>query len=100
MVSPTICSPRCCSIPATTELSTPPDIATAMVRSRIRGGHSAQCRDALDQRLGQCVHLYLIVRSAQRKAYARPSLLLGQAYGGEPIRQLLCAAPAARPARN
>ena len=38
MVRPTTVSPRACSMPATTELSTPPDMATAMVRmSGIRG---------------------------------------------------------------
>ena len=38
MVRPTTVSPRACSMPATTELSTPPDMATAMGPSDIAAG--------------------------------------------------------------
>src|SRR5579871_4203496 len=98
MVKPTTFSPRACNTPATTELSTPPDIATATLD--IRRSQSAQMRHGLANSVRKAVHLGFVVAAAQRNTNARSSLFLAQANRGENMRRLARAARTRRPARN
>jgi hypothetical protein len=77
MVSPITRSPRARNIPATTELSTPPDMATAIVLSDIRGRNLSQVRNGLDKSAHQRIDLLHSIRPAQGKSDAGPCLLLG-----------------------
>src|SRR5580658_6305844 len=88
MVSPTTFSPRARSIPATTELSTPPDIATAMVSapsgfSGIGWRQFAQMRYGFTHGLDQRVHLRRVVRTAERETDTRLGLFASQAWREE-----------------
>src|SRR5689334_3171507 len=117
MVNPITRSPRRCSMPATTELSTPPDIATAMppgcvpnssTGSDMRGlGLSGgdrsgsdlpQVRDGLSDRDDQRVHLLRVIPPAQRKTETGPRLLLRQSNRREDMRRLSRSAGARRAA--
>src|SRR5579872_7145431 len=98
MVSPMTRSPWRCSNPATTELSTPPDIATAMV-SGIRGRQLSEMRDGFGNGLDQRVHLLDGIAAAQRKTQARFGLLASETDGSQDMRRLLRAAGAGRAAR-
>src|SRR5580658_41977 len=99
MVRPTTVSPRPCNMPATTELSTPPDMATAMVgsgigRGRLAGCESAEMRDAFGESVDKGVNLLGVIRAAKGNAKAGTSLFLGEADGSEDVRRLGCAAGA------
>src|SRR5579863_10278962 len=74
MVMPMTRSPARFSMPATTELSTPPDIATAMVCSDIGRRQLSETSHYLNHRVDQRVDLLRRVRAAQRKTHARPGL--------------------------
>src|SRR5579863_9379467 len=105
IVRPTTVSPRACSMPATTELSTPPDMATAMVGSGINGGGLTGCEpaemgDALNQSFHKRVHLGCVIRAAQRNAQAGAGLFAGEADGGKNVRGFAGAAGASRAAGN
>src|SRR6185437_9468786 len=101
MVRPTIGRPSRFSMPATTELSTPPDIATAMGRwfpeaKSISGMllqaflsiRATKLLDGRDHRIGQRIYLFFGVISSQRKAHALPRLPLGTAHREEHMRRL------------
>src|SRR5437016_7255077 len=83
MVSPTTFSPRARSIPATTELSTPPDMATAMVCSGIGWRQLPQMRHGFSNRVDERVNLCLIVGTAERETDAGFGLLASKADGEE-----------------
>src|SRR6185295_8694789 len=100
MVRPITFSPRARSIPATTELSTPPDMATASGRSGIGRRQLSQMRDGIDQSLNQSVHLLDGIGSAKGKAYARASLQAAQPHGQQNVRWLRRAAGTGRAARD
>ncbi len=99
------CSPSRCSKPATTELSTPPDIATAIVpfdveTSGIRRCPLSQMPHTLDDRLDQQIDLFNGVRPADGKSDARSRLLLCQSDCAQYVRRLSRAAGACRSARH
>src|ERR1700692_1066543 len=74
MVRPTIGRPRRCSIPATTELSTPPDMATAMVFSDtggVRRRQTSQMRDRLGDGRDQSTPLLFVIRLTERESETR-----------------------------
>src|SRR5579863_2987605 len=101
MVSPMTRSPRARSKPATTELSTPPDMATAMVAdSGIGGSKPAQVRYTLGQRFDQGLDLRGVVGAAERNAQAGAGLLARQADGEENMRRLAGAAGTCGSARD
>src|SRR5512141_108594 len=75
MVMPMTRSPARLSIPATTELSTPPDMATAIVRSDISRRQLSETRHHLDHCIDQRVDLFYRIRPPQRKAHTRTRLL-------------------------
>src|SRR5258708_5506493 len=103
MVSPTTFLPSRCSIPATTELSTPPDIATAIVRaeaSGIRWCQLSQARDAVDHCVDQQIDLLGCVRSPDRKSETRLRLLFGQTDRHEHMRWFRGSTRARRTGRN
>src|SRR5579862_7124773 len=98
MVKPITRSPARCSNPATTELSTPPDMATAIV-SGIRRCQPSQMRDRIGDGIDQGVDLPGGIRAAKREAQARLGLLAREADRGEDVRRLLRAAGACRSTR-
>src|SRR5579859_1538958 len=96
MVMPMTRSPARFSMPATTELSTPPDIATAMVCSDISRRQLSESRNHLRYRVDQRVDLRCVIRAAQRKTHARPRLFPRESNGSQHMRGLRRAARAGR----
>src|SRR4026209_2389044 len=99
MVRPMTFSPRACSMPATTELSTPPDLATARGFSCMRRRQLAQVRDGVDQRLDERIHLFDSIGSPQGKTDTRASLQAAQAHRQQNVGWLGRPAGAGRTAR-
>src|SRR4051794_20690933 len=99
MVSPTMRSPRECSRAATVELSTPPDIATAVMESGM-DGDTAQLaragRDCVDQR----VYLLDGVRTANGNTKTGSSVVTAEPDRGQHVRRLGSAARTCGPARH
>src|SRR5580704_10898365 len=100
MVKPTMRWPWRCSNPATTELSTPPDMATATgdsfpaENSEMIGSGTgvsrrkfAQLRDGGGHGFDQRVHLLFIIRSPEGKTQAGASALRRQAHGQQHVRR-------------
>src|SRR5258708_296265 len=99
MVMPMTRSPARLRSPATTELSTPPDMATAIDDSDIGGRQLSQTRDCLDHPHDNRFDLLNRIRPAQRDAYARPRLFAIEPDRCQHMRRLGGAARACRPAR-
>src|SRR5665213_4002969 len=99
MVMPMTRSPARFSMPATTELSTPPDIATAIVCSDIGRRQLSETRNHLNHSIDQRVDLFLRIRPSQRKAHTRPRLLPRQPDCAPYMRGLGSAARTRGPAR-
>src|SRR5690242_15960719 len=95
---PTTFSPWARSMPATTEESTPPDMATA-IGLDIRGRQLSEVRDRFDERVDQCVDFLFGVRAAERETNARAGLLAHETDGEEDVRWFGCAAGTSRAAR-
>src|ERR1017187_2914820 len=87
MVNPTTVFPWRTSSAATVELSTPPDIATAMgallESSSGMDGNAAQVRHRGFERLCQPIHLGGGVGAAQRKTHAGAGAIRVEPDGGE-----------------
>src|SRR3954454_18999775 len=90
MVMPTTERPSRTSIAATTELSTPPLIATAMGRSKMgtsgMHGNPAQMRYAGPDGLDKGVHLLHRVGAPQGETHARPGAIVAQPDGLQHVR--------------
>src|SRR5579864_4548439 len=104
MVRPTIRTPSRESSPATTELSTPPDMATAIV-SFIGSGTGGISRRKLSQMRGtfgdgvnQSVHLFFGVRTAEGETQTGARPFPRQAHGQQYMRRFNRAARAGRSA--
>src|SRR5581483_4966477 len=95
--------PSDCSRAATAELSTPPDIATAIIpvsgTRRVSGRETPQMRGGFGHGFDQLVHLIERVLAAKRKADRRTRILTAHAHGQQHMRRLRGAAGARRPAR-
>src|SRR5258706_10892776 len=91
-------SPRACNMPATTELSTPPDMATA-IGLDIRRRQLPQMRNRLDQSIDQRIYLFDGVRASQRESNTRSRFQPVQAHRQENMRRLGSSAGASRAAR-
>src|SRR5260370_21209419 len=100
MVMPMTCSPSRRSSPATTELSTPPDMATAMVFSGIGRRQLSQASHHRNPGVDQRLHLLYGVRPAQRKTHTRSRLLARESDHREHVRGLGSPARTRRPARD
>src|SRR4029079_12888286 len=98
MVMPMTRSPARFSIPATTELSTPPDIATAIVHSDISRRQLSQPRHDLHHGIDERVALLQSIRPPQRKTHAGPRLLAREPDRRQHVRRLGRAARARRSA--
>src|SRR5690242_13719566 len=99
MVRPTMCSPRRCRSPATTELSTPPDMATAVVMGLESGTgigwrQFAELGGGFGDGVDQGVDLFGRVRSAERESQAGAGAFARESNGEEDVRRLDCAAGA------
>src|SRR5665213_355271 len=99
MVMPMTLSPARFSMPATTELSTPPDIATAIVCSDIRRRQLSQTRHHLNHGIDQRVDLFLRIRPSQRKAHTRTRLFPRESDRRQYMRRLGSAARTSGAAR-
>src|SRR5579871_5313251 len=111
MVRPTTRSPRLFNMPATTELSTPPDIATAVVRSADIGSEVmgsgtgvgrrqlAKLGGGLGHRADQRIHLLFIIGTAERESQAAARLAARQANREQNVRGLDGSARTGRTAR-
>src|ERR1035437_1509822 len=99
MVMPMTRSPARLRSPATTELSTPPDMATAIVRSDIGGRQLSETGHYLNHGIDEGIDLFLRIRPSQRKAYTRPRLLPGEPDSREHVGGLSGAARASGSAR-
>ena len=110
MVIPMTRWPSRISMPATVELSTPPDMATRMVsgissvvrlpaRSAFRRD-TAKMSDAVDDGVGESVYLFHGVGCAERDADRRAGLAVAQADGAQHVRRFDRAARAGRSAGN
>src|SRR4051812_35101824 len=103
MVSPTTGAPCRCSRPATTELSTPPDMATAMGATELSGktllllsqffGSARRC-------IHQCFHLLGRVVTPEREPHARARVLPAASHGQQNVRGFDGAAAAGRAGRD
>src|ERR1019366_1214636 len=104
MDNPTTVFPWRTSSAATVELSTPPDIATAMgallESSSGMDGNAAQVRHRGFERLCQPIHLGGGVGAAQRKTHAGAGAIRVEPDGGERVRWRDGAARARRAGRN
>src|SRR5580658_6669979 len=101
MVSPAMLRPSRLSSAVTTELSTPPDMATA-IRSDMGhlGRYAAQVGDAGLDRFDQAIHLFLCVAWTERKTDAGTRLFRLQSHGEQHMGGLHRAAGAGRSAGN
>src|SRR5579872_5266856 len=99
MVMPMTRSPARSRSPATTELSTPPDMATATVYSDIGWRQFSQARHHLDHRLDQQFDLLSRIRASQRKTYARSRLYAAESDCRQHVGGLGGAARTSRAAR-
>src|SRR5579863_3813872 len=101
MVRPATLWPSRLSNAATVELSTPPDIATA-IRSAIVRAHCrrdpAQMCDAGFDRFDQSIDLFFRVLGPERKTHAGARFLRRQAHGEQNVRWLDSAAGTGRTA--
>src|ERR1700722_20044328 len=99
MVRPAMLWPSRLSSAATVELSTPPDMATAMRSDMLRRGlpgvlsddrwrYAAQVHDAGLDCLDQAIDLFFRVLWPQREAHAGAGFLRRQAHGEKNVRRL------------